>query len=185
MTIEPGAIQANATSVEAGMSTGFAPSRRMNAFAAAALALGPVIAASLLGQIATTPNIPIWYAGLEKPAFTPPSWVFAPVWTTLYALMALAAWRLLRLDPAPRGRGAALALFYGQLAINVAWSWMFFAAQSPFLGMVNIVPQWFVILAAVMAAWRVDRTAGAALAPLLIWVGYATALNFEIWRLNG
>jgi tryptophan-rich sensory protein len=167
------------------MSTGFAPPRRFGALSTVAVALMPVIAASLLGQMATTPNIPTWYAGLEKPGFTPPNWVFAPVWTSLYLLMALAAWRLLRLPPGARpGRGAALALFYAQLALNVAWSWMFFAAQSPFLGLVNIVPQWFVILAAIAAAWRVDRIAGVALLPLLVWVGYAAALNFEVWRLN-
>lgn len=178
------AIRSTSSDVSYGMTTGFAPERRLNPYLAVVLAIGPVVAASVLGQFATTPNIPTWYDTLQKPGFTPPNWVFAPVWTSLYALMALAAWRLLRLDASVRGRGAALALFYGQLALNVAWSWMFFAANSPFLGLVNIVPQWFVILAAVAAAWRVDRAAGAALIPLLIWVGYAAALNFEVWRLN-
>jgi tryptophan-rich sensory protein len=166
------------------MSTGLAPPRRLSAYSAAALALAPVIGASILGQLATTPNIPTWYAALEKPGFTPPNWVFAPVWTSLYLLMALAAWRLLRLDPGVPARGAALVLFCGQLALNVAWSWMFFAAHSPLLGLVNIVPQWIAILAAVGTAWRVDRIAGAALLPLLLWVSYAGALNFEVWRLN-
>ncbi len=158
---------------------------RLGVLPALALAALPVAAASLLGQLAAAPNIPTWYAGLAKPGFTPPDWVFAPVWTTLYVLMAVAAWRLLRAPQGTPGRGAALALFYAQLALNAAWSWMFFAAQSPLLGLINIVPQWLTILAAVVAAQRADRIAAGLLAPLLVWVGYASVLNFEIWRLNG
>lgn len=171
--------------VSADSAAAASPSARLGGWTALLLSAGPVVAASLLGQLATTPNIPTWYAGLEKPAFTPPNWVFAPVWTALYALMALAAWRLLRADPARPPRGAAIALFYGQLALNVAWSWMFFAAQSPFLGALNIVPQWIAILATILAARSVDRLAAWLLVPLLLWVGYAGALTFEIWRLNG
>lgn len=159
--------------------------RRLSAPVALLLAAGPVIAASLLGQLATLPNIPTWYADLAKPGFTPPNWVFAPVWTTLYVLMAVAAWRLLRLPPGAAGRMLALGLFYAQLALNVAWSWMFFAAHSPLLGLVNIAPQWLVILTAILAALRVDRLAALLLVPLLLWVGYAGALNFAVWRLNG
>lgn len=161
------------------------PAHRLRVPLALILAAAPVIAASLLGQLATIPNIPTWYAGLEKPGFTPPNSVFAPVWTTLYVLMAFSAWRLLRIVPGTPGRGLALGLFYAQLALNVAWSWMFFAAHSPVLGLINIVPQWLLILATIAAAWRVDRLAAAVLVPLLLWVGYASALNFEIWRLNG
>jgi tryptophan-rich sensory protein len=144
-----------------------------------------VIVASVLGQFATIPNLSTWYADLDKPGFTPPDWVFAPAWTTLYALMAAAAWRLLHLPRGTAGKGLALGLLYAQLVLNMAWSWMFFDARSPMLGLVNIVPQWLVILAAILAAWRVDRVAAGLLVPLLVWVGYAAALNFEIWRLNG
>ena len=107
----------------------------------AALALGAVAATSVLGQIATYPNLAPWYAGLAKPAFNPPDWVFAPAWTSLYALMAFALWRILRAaEPAALRRGA-LALFVILLALNAAWSWMFFWAHSPLLGLVDAMGQ--------------------------------------------
>ena len=110
-----------------------------------ALAVIVVAAASVAGQLATYPNLAPWYAGLAKPSFNPPNWIFAPVWTTLFVLMAFSVWRILRL-PRTSARGTALALFFIQLALNAAWSWMFFAAHSPALGMINIVPQWLVRL---------------------------------------
>lgn len=150
----------------------------------AALALAAVVAASLLGQLATYPNLAPWYANLVKPAFNPPNWVFAPVWTALYLLMAFAGWRILRQPPSP-ARRSALILYFGQLALNVAWSWMFFAAHSPVLGLINIVPQWLVIVATIFAFARLDRLAAWCLVPLAAWVGYAVALNAAIWWLNG
>ncbi|MDQ7248173.1 TspO/MBR family protein [Dongia sedimenti] len=149
-----------------------------------ALAALSVAAALVLGQIATFPNLAPWYAGLVKPSFNPPNWVFGPVWTTLYVLMAFALWRVLRSD-ATAGRRVAVALFYLQLLLNAAWPWMFFAAQSPGLGMINIAPQLIAILGTIVAFSRIDRVAGACLVPLAAWVGYATALNFALWRLNG
>lgn len=146
-------------------------------------ALAAVVAVSLCGQLATYPNL-LWYAGLAKPAFNPPNWVFAPVWSALYLLMAFALWRVLRLPPSP-GRRAALALFFIQLALNAAWSWMFFAAHSPLLGLVNVVPQWLLIVATIIAFARVDRLAAWCLAPLAVWVGYAAVLNGAVWWLNG
>ena len=150
----------------------------------AALAVASVALVLLLGQVATFPNLEPWYAGLAKPFFNPPNWVFGPVWATLYGLMAFALWRALR-APSTRERKNAVALFYAQLALNAAWSWMFFAAQSPLLGLVNIVPQLIVILAMLRAFKRVDRLACFCLVPLAVWVGFATLLNFAIWRLNG
>jgi translocator protein len=149
----------------------------------AAVPFAVVAAALVLGQIATFPNLAPWYAGLAKPGFNPPNWVFGPVWTTLYALMAFAAWRIMRLPPSP-ARRTALILFFGQLALNAAWSWMFFAAHSPLLGLLNIVPQ-FVLIAATIVAFRpLEGVAALCLAPLAAWVGYATALNAAIWWLN-
>ena len=148
-----------------------------------ALALAAVVAASILGQIATFPNLAPWYAGLVKPSFNPPNWVFGPVWSALYALMAFALWRILRL-PSSQARRIALALFFSQLALNVAWSWMFFAAHSPLLGLLNVVPQFFVIVATLVAFARLDRIAGWCMAPLALWVGYASLLNAAVWWLN-
>jgi benzodiazapine receptor len=149
----------------------------------AALAIIPVVAALGLGQLATFPNLP-WHAGLIKPPFNPPNWVFGPIWTALYALMAFAAWRILRLPPSP-ARRTALILFYAQLALNMAWSWMFFAAHSPLLGLINIVPQFLLIVATINAFRPLDRFATWALVPLAAWVAFAGALNYAIWSLNG
>ena len=151
----------------------------------AALALIPVAAASLLGQLATYPNLASWYARLVKPSFDPPNWVFAPVWTTLYLLMVFAAWRILRLPEHSTPRRLALSLFIVQLALNAAWSWMFFGAHSPLLGVINIVPQFFVILGTIVAFRGLDRTAAWCLVPLVAWVAFAGVLNIAIWRLNG
>jgi translocator protein len=143
----------------------------------------PVIAVSVLGGWVTARNMS-WYAGLAKPAFTPPGWLFGPVWTLLYVLMAFAIWRVLRLPEATPGRTAALALLGAQLLLNAAWSWMFFGLQSPLAGLVNIVPQWLLVLAAILAVWQVDRIAAAGLLPLAAWVGFAVILNLSVWRLN-
>ena len=91
------------------------------------LAIIAVAATSVLGQLATYPNLAPWYAGLVKPSFSPPNWIFGPVWTTLYVLMAFAVWRILRLPQASAARRLALTLFFIQLALNAAWSWMFLA----------------------------------------------------------
>lgn len=148
-----------------------------------ALAVIAVLAASVAGQLATTPHL-AWYARLAKPSFAPPDGIFGPVWGALYLLMAFAIWRVVNLPVSP-ARAAALALFFLQLALNAAWSWMFFGAHSPLLGLLNIVPQFLLIVATVVAFLRLDRLAGLAMAPLAAWVGFAVALNAAIWQLNG
>ena len=141
-----------------------------------------VAAASLAGPIATYPNL-AWYAGLAKPAFNPPNWVFGPVWTALYGLMAFALWRTLRHRPSLT-RNLAIGLFLVQLGLNAAWSWLFFAAQSPLLGLVNIIPQWLMVLATIVALRRVDPVAARCLLPLGVWVAFAMLLNASVWALN-
>jgi translocator protein len=160
-----------------------APAAWMPTLRIAAPPVAAVIAIMLLAQLATFPNLP-WHAGLTKPSFNPPNWIFGPVWTTLYVLMAYAALRIARLAPSPAQR-TALVLFYAQLALNAAWSWMFFAAHSPLLGLINIVPQVILVVAAATAFIRLDRIAGICLLPLVAWVSFATVLNAAIWRLNG
>lgn len=152
-------------------------------FIYAALAIVPVVAGMLLAQWATFPNLP-WHAGLIKPSFNPPNWLFGPVWTTLYALMAFAVWRIWRLPSSP-ARRTALILFYLQLALNFAWSWMFFYAHSPLLGLIDIVPQFLLIVATINAFRPLDRTATWAMVPLAAWVAFAAVLNYAIWSLNG
>ena len=153
--------------------------------ACAILAVAAVAATSILGQIATYPNLIPWYAELAKPDFNPPNWIFAPVWTTLYGLMAFALWRILRVQ---RSSGAqryyAIGLFLLLLTFNAAWSWMFFWAHSPLLGLINIVPQFVVILATIVSFARLDGLAAMCLLPLAAWVAFAGVLNAAIWLLN-
>jgi tryptophan-rich sensory protein len=151
----------------------------------ALLAILPVLAAAILGSVATTPNIPVWYEGLEKPGFTPPNWVFAPVWTVLYLMMAYAAWRVMSVPADFPGRSAALAVFFVQLALNAAWSWAFFGFHSPLAGLIVIVALLAMILATIRLFWHLDRVAAWLLVPYALWVTYALALNFAVWRLNG
>jgi translocator protein len=152
-------------------------------FGFAFLAIIAVAATSFAGQLATYPNLSPWYAGLTKPPFNPPNWVFGPLWTALYLLMAFSAWRILRLPGTPERRWA-LSLFFIQLAMNAGWSWMFFAANNPLLGLVNIIPQLLIIIATIVVFYRLDRIAGSCLIPLAAWVAFATFLNFAIWTLN-
>lgn len=148
------------------------------------LAILPVAATSVLGQLATYPNIESWYSTLEKPTFNPPNWVFAPVWTALYILMAYSAWKLLSMPAKTPGRSSTLTVFFIQLTLNALWSWMFFALQSPITGLVNIIVQCGFILATIGCAWRVDKMAALCLVPLAAWVSFAAVLNFAIWHLN-
>lgn len=151
----------------------------------AAVAIGPVVAASLVGQWATYPNLAPWYATLAKPAFNPPNWIFAPVWTLLYGLMALAVWRLLNANCPWVEKRTALALFFSQLIVNALWSVLFFGFHCPLGGLLNIVPQWTLIVLAIFRLRRIDIIAALCLFPLALWVAFAALLNFEIWRLNG
>jgi tryptophan-rich sensory protein len=150
----------------------------------AAVAVLPVVAASLIGQYATYPNLAPWYASLAKPAFNPPNWVFAPVWTILYALMAYSVWRILKADCPSQEKHSALVLFFSQLILNAVWSILFFGFQNPLAGLLNIIPQWILIVAALLRFRRIDPVAALCLIPLALWVAFAAALNFEIWRLN-
>ena len=134
-----------------------------------------------LGGLATTPNIPTWYAGLTKPSWTPPGWLFGPVWSVLYLSMAVAAWLVWRKGNAVM----TLVLFAVQLAFNAAWSWLFFGLHSPGLGFADIVLLWAAIVATTIAFWRRSLVAGLLFVPYLAWVSFASVLNFAIWRLNG
>lgn len=124
-----------------------------------------------------------WYDLLRKPAWTPPAWVFGPAWTLLYASMAVAAWLVWRHGGWKPNQGA-LSLFALQLLFNVMWSPLFFGMHRPGLALVDSMLIWLALLATIAAFWRVSVPAGALLLPYLAWVSFATALNFEIWRLN-
>lgn len=124
-----------------------------------------------------------WYASIAKPSWTPPGWLFGPVWTALYAMMGVAAWLLWR-RRADRPARRALACFAVQLALNFAWTPAFFGLRSPGLALAIIVALLAAIAATVVASWRASHAAAWLLVPYLAWVGFATALNAAIWRLN-
>ncbi|MGL4810662.1 MAG: TspO/MBR family protein [Beijerinckiaceae bacterium] len=147
------------------------------------MAVVPVVAASALGQIATMPNLTPWFASLVKPSFNPPNWVFGPVWTVLYVMMAYSFYRVLR-APESDARRTAITIFLIQLAFNAAWSWGFFGFQSPLSGLLIIVPLLALILLTIREFARVDGVASLLLAPYATWVSFATALNASIWWLN-
>lgn len=124
-----------------------------------------------------------WYAQLRKPAWNPPNWIFGPVWSALYTMMAVAAWLVWRRGGFAAQR-KALGWFLVQLVLNAAWSPLFFGLRNPALAFVEILLLWSAILVTMLACWKVHRGAGALLAPYLAWVSFAAFLNFTLWRLN-
>lgn len=125
-----------------------------------------------------------WYAGLIKPAWNPPSWIFGPMWTLLYILMGVSAWLVWR-RAGFSGARVALMLFGVQLVFNGLWSWLFFGLHRPDLALIDIVILWLAIAAMTVQFARIHGLAAAMQAPYLAWVGFATFLNFTLWRLNG
>ncbi len=141
-----------------------------------------VFIAAGVGAIASA-SAPSFYGGLARPDWAPPASVFGPVWTVLYALMGIAAWLVWRAGPTPASR-RALLFFAAQLALNALWSWLFFAWHRGGLAFLDILVLWLLIVLTLIAFWRVKPLAGALLLPYLVWVSYAAALNFAVWRLN-
>jgi tryptophan-rich sensory protein len=137
-------------------------------------------AVAALGSLATTPEIPGWYSTLSKPSWNPPNWLFGPVWTTLYAMMAVAAWLVWR----RAGWSSAITLFIIQLILNLAWSFIFFKFHSPGLAFIEIVLLWATIVATTVKFSGISQSAALLFIPYLLWVTFAAALNFSIWRLN-
>jgi translocator protein len=143
-------------------------------FVALCLAVGGI------AGFATSQSVVDWYPTLAKPSWTPPGWLFGPVWTVLYVMMGVAAWLVWRVGDAR----AALGIFAVQLALNMAWSFLFFGAKSPISGLVCIVLLWAAIVATIVAFRRKSGVAALLLLPYLAWVSFATALNTAIVTLN-
>ena len=151
----------------------------MNRFVVLALFLAVVLGGGLAIGFATRPGA--WYAGLAKPAFNPPNWIFAPVWTLLYVMIAVAGWRTFQRAPAD----AAMIAWTIALALNFLWSPIFFGAKRPDLALGVIVALLAAIVAFIASSWRHDAIAAWLFVPYAAWVAFATLLNEEIWRLNG
>ncbi len=141
-------------------------------------------AAGFMGSIFTRPAISTWYAGLLKPRFMPPDWVFAPVWICLYILMGIAAFLVWRRGLHHQVVRRALAFFGVQLVLNGLWSFLFFGLKSPLAGLIGISILGIAIILTVQSFLKVSRTAGLLLIPYFLWVSFATGLNLSIWWLN-
>ena len=140
--------------------------------------------AGLIGYLFTRPAFPTWYASLRKPFFTPPDWVFGPVWIILYILMGIAASLVWQNTLDPKQTRNALILFGVQLVLNAFWPFMFFGLKSPLAGLITISILAAAILLTIQRFLGVSRTAGILLIPYFLWVSFASGLNLSIWYLN-
>ena len=142
------------------------------------------LSAGLIGSLAVADNFTTWYSTIEKPAFTPPNWVFGPVWTILYVLMGIAAFLVWQKGLGTAAVKVALTWFLVQLVLNVSWAPVFFGLHRIGLALVVITLLWAAIVTTTFYFLRVSRPAAVLLLPYLLWVSFATALNASIWHLN-
>jgi len=141
-------------------------------------------AAGGIGSVFTFKAIPIWYAGLKKPPYTPPKWVFGPVWTTLYILMGISVFLVWQSGLTSSGATLAFTLFWIQLCVNALWSVIFFGIKSKGVAVIAILVLWLLILATIVVSFPVSRWAGVLLIPYILWVSIASYLNIGVWWLN-
>lgn len=140
--------------------------------------------AGIIGSVFTTPSITGWYAGIIKPTIIPPAWLFGPVWTTLFALMGIAAFLVWKKGSKRMDVRIALIIFAGQLILNTLWSIIFFGLHNPGGALVEIVFLWLAILITIIAFAKISKPAAWLLVPYILWVSFASYLNFLIWILN-
>jgi len=138
--------------------------------------------AGFIGSLFTTPSIATWYDKLQKPFFSPPNWVFAPVWFTLYALMGISLY--LVWNKGIEKTKNPLIVFGVQLILNAFWSFLFFGTRSPFYGLAGIIALWIAIMVTILKFYKVDKRAALLLLPYILWVSIATALNYYVFILN-
>ena len=160
----------------------FKPNHRTRVFALIAFMVLCLIISAAGGAVTAT-SVHDWYPTLEKPFFNPPNWLFGPAWSLIYFLIAFSGWRVW-LKRGIYGAKGPLAIYAAQLTLNLLWSFLFFGAQSPFLGLVDIIPLLILIIVNCAMFWRIDRLAGMLLVPYALWVGFATLLNGSIYFLN-
>jgi benzodiazapine receptor len=137
-----------------------------------------------IGSIFTYPSISTWYASLVKPWFTPPNWVFAPVWITLFLLMGIALYLVWDKSLGKKDVRLAASVFGVQLVLNALWSLLFFGLQSPFYAFIEIIIFWIAVLVTIIKFYQISRPAAVILLPYIIWVTIAASLNYYIWILN-
>ncbi|WP_026952601.1 TspO/MBR family protein [Algoriphagus mannitolivorans] len=135
-----------------------------------------------LGAFFTFSSVRDWYLTINRPSWNPPNWIFGPMWTTLYVLMGIACYLIWKSEHPQKKQ--LLTLYFIQLGLNTLWSPAFFGVESPILGLVVIIPLWAMILICVIQFKKVSAWASGLMVPYLLWVSFATALNFAIWQLN-
>ncbi|MEK7159830.1 MAG: TspO/MBR family protein [Patescibacteria group bacterium] len=140
--------------------------------------------AGIIGAVFTAPSIPIWYDGLIKPILNPPSWIFGPVWTTLYLLMGIAAFIVWKKGLNRKEVKVALAIFLVQLILNSFWSIIFFSWHNLTAALVEIIFLWLAIVANIIVFYKISKPAGWLLVPYILWVSFAMYLTFALWLLN-
>lgn len=145
-------------------------------------AIGFCQAAGAVGSMFTAPAITTWYAALNKPAFSPPNWVFAPVWLTLYTLMGISLY--LVWESKSQKKKIAIAVFGIQLFLNALWSIVFFGMRNILGGLINILAMWALILGTMVLFYKISKPAAYVLIPYIVWVSIATALNYSLFVLN-
>jgi len=148
------------------------------------VSIGICLSAGYIGSIYTTPEIPTWYAGLHKPDLSPPSWVFAPVWTALYILMGLSLFLIVRSSGKKSDIAVCLLLFGLQLVLNVLWPFVFFGLHSIFFGLLCIIALLGMLLCTIIQTFRISLSASLLLVPYLFWLCFATYLNYCLFILN-
>lgn len=134
--------------------------------------------------IGATSNTDLWFRNLEKPPLNPPDWIFSPVWTTLYILIIVAAWLVWRTETYEKTKRLAMGFFGVQLVLNALWSWIFFTLHEPGIALIDIILLNFAIMGMIGWYGRINRTAAWLMVPYLLWIGFATYLNWGIWSLN-
>ena len=157
----------------------------MNKFLKIAILVATCVSVGFLSSIATQSSVNTWFPTLEKPFFNPPAYLFAPVWTTLYVMMGIAAgivWG--KIDIMRQQVSSALVFFAIQLGLNALWSILFFGLQNPLLAMIEIVILWLMIYETIIKFNKIDKIATYLLIPYILWVSFATILNASIWWLN-
>lgn len=140
--------------------------------------------AGIIGSIFTFSAIPTWYMGLNKPWFNPPGFIFAPVWTILYLLMGISLYLIWQKGISKKENRKALFVFALQLILNTTWSIIFFGLKSPLGGLFIIIILWVLIIETIRRFYKIDKNASYLLFPYLLWVTFATILNFSLWILN-
>jgi len=141
-------------------------------------------AAGAIGGFFSAANVPAWYQTLLKPSFTPPGWIFGPVWEMLYLMMGGAFFFILISQQNKDKVRFAAGLFCFHLLVNTLWSILFFGLHNPLLAFIDIVVLWLMVTALVFVFWRISRVAGALMVPYWFWVSFASVLNYSIWKMN-